>query len=171
MWFVIFQARILIVISCFSFSESYLRDMAAHMASTGMFPAGSPASTAISAANAAAALAASASVETVHKRPRLEMAPHPSGSGAAGGSSSAAISRPLTIDTREAVKESCYQPPVEAISPTGPEAPGDHTDDLKAVKDELLMKITKVDREIAKTESQIAKLKKKYVSWKNLTYY
>ena len=52
---------------------------------------------------------------------------------------------------------------MEAISPTGPEAPGDHTDDLKAVKDELLMKITKVDREIAKTESQIAKLKKKYV--------
>ena len=37
-------------------------------------------------------------------------------------------------------------------------------DDLKAVKDELLTKITKVDREIAKTESQIAKLKKKYVS-------
>ena len=32
------------------------------------------------------------------------------------------------------------------------------------------MKITKVDREIAKTESQIAKLKKKYVSWKNPTY-
>ena len=59
---------------------------------------------------------------------------------------------------------------MEAISPTGPEAPGDHTDDLKAVKDELLMKITKVDREIAKTESQIAKLKKKYVSWKNPTY-
>ena len=59
---------------------------------------------------------------------------------------------------------------MEAISPTGPEAPGDHTDDLKAVKDELLMKITKVDREIAKTESQIAKLKKKYVSWKNSSY-
>ena len=38
-------------------------------------------------------------------------------------------------------------------------------DDLKAVKDELLTKITKVDREIAKTESQIAKLKKKYVSY------
>ena len=62
-------------------------------------------------------------------------------------------------------QESCYQPPVEAISPTGPEAPSDHTDDLKAVKDDLLMKITKVDREIAKTESQIAKLKKKYVSF------
>ena len=62
-------------------------------------------------------------------------------------------------------QESCYQPPVEAISPTGPEAPGDQMDDLKAVKDELLTKITKVDREIAKTESQIAKLKKKYVSF------
>jgi hypothetical protein len=61
-------------------------------------------------------------------------------------------------------QESCYQPPVEAISPTGPEAPGDQMDDLKAVKDELLLKITRVDREIAKTESQIAKLKKKYVS-------
>ena len=59
---------------------------------------------------------------------------------------------------------------MEAISPTGPEAPGDHTDDLKAVKDELLMKITKVDREIAKTESQIAKLKKKYVSTYNGKY-
>ena len=35
-------------------------------------------------------------------------------------------------------------------------------DDLKLVKDDLLSKITKVDREIAKTESQIAKLKKKY---------
>ena len=63
------------------------------------------------------------------------------------------------------LQESCYQPPVEAISPTGPEAPGDQMDDLKAVKDELLTKITKVDREIAKTESQIAKLKKKYVSY------
>ena len=35
-------------------------------------------------------------------------------------------------------------------------------DDLKVLKDDLLSKITKVDREIAKTESQIAKLKKKY---------
>lgn len=49
---------------------------------------------------------------------------------------------------------------MEAISPTGPEAHGE--DDLKAVKDDLLTKITKVDRDIAKTESQIAKLKKKY---------
>ena len=59
-------------------------------------------------------------------------------------------------------QESCYQPQVEAISPTGPEAPGDQMDDLKVLKDDLLSKITKVDREIAKTESQIAKLKKKY---------
>ena len=60
------------------------------------------------------------------------------------------------------LQESCYQPQVEAISPTGPEAPSER-DDLKAIKDDLLLKITKVDREIAKTESQIAKLKKKHV--------
>ena len=59
-------------------------------------------------------------------------------------------------------QESCYQPPVEAISPTGPEAPRDYTDDLKQEKDDLLMKIAKVDREIMVAESQIAKLKKKY---------
>ena len=35
-------------------------------------------------------------------------------------------------------------------------------DDLKVLKEELLAKIRKVDTEIAKTESQIAKLKKKY---------
>merc|ERR1712083_870599 len=78
------------------------------------------------------------------------------------GPASNSISQPLRIDTRDQPKESCYQPPVEAISPTGPEAPGDQMDDLKAVKDELHTKITKVDREIAKTESQIAKLKQKY---------
>ena len=52
---------------------------------------------------------------------------------------------------------------MEAISPTGPEAPRDYTDDLKQEKDDLLMKIAKVDREIMVAESQIAKLKKKYV--------
>ena len=51
---------------------------------------------------------------------------------------------------------------MEAISPTGPEAPRDYTDDLKQEKDDLLMKIAKVDREIMVAESQIAKLKKKY---------
>ena len=53
-----------------------------------------------------------------------------------------------------------YHPQVEAISPTGPEACGER-DDLKAIKEDLLKKITKVDREILKAESQIAKLKKK----------
>ena len=51
---------------------------------------------------------------------------------------------------------------MEAVSPTGPEAPRDYTDDLKQEKDDLLMKIAKVDREIMVAESQIAKLKKKY---------
>ena len=49
---------------------------------------------------------------------------------------------------------------MEQISPTGPEAPNEG-DDLRSTKEELLQKITKVDREIAKAESQIAKLKKK----------
>jgi predicted nucleic acid-binding Zn-ribbon protein len=53
-----------------------------------------------------------------------------------------------------------YHPQVDAISPTGPEASGER-DDLKAIKEDLLKKITKVDREILKAESQIAKLKKK----------
>ena len=53
-----------------------------------------------------------------------------------------------------------YHPQVEAISPTGPEATGER-DDLKAIKEDLLKKITKVDREILKAESQIVKLKKK----------
>ena len=52
---------------------------------------------------------------------------------------------------------------MEAISPTGPEAPDDQMDDLKVIKENLLSKITKVDVKIAKTESQIAKLKQKYV--------
>jgi len=123
--------------------------------------ANNPAAVAMNAANAAAAIAAA---EVAHKRPRLDLShpPGPVAGSSTAGPASNSISQPLRIDTRETVKESCYQPPLEAISPTGPEAPGDQMDDLKAVKDELLTKITKVDREIAKTESQIAKLKKKY---------
>jgi len=57
-------------------------------------------------------------------------------------------------------QESIYHPQVEAISPTGPEGSVER-DDLKAIKDNLLLEITRVDREILKAESQIAKLKKK----------
>ena len=57
-----------------------------------------------------------------------------------------------------------YHPKVEAISPTGPDA-GCAMEDMRfesrKEKDNLLQKITKVDRDIAKAESQIAKLKKK----------
>ena len=49
---------------------------------------------------------------------------------------------------------------MEQISPTGPEAPSER-DELQATKDVLLNKISKVDREIALSESVIAKLKKK----------
>ena len=61
------------------------------------------------------------------------------------------------------IKEPAYNPQVEAISPTPPfeekvELPG-----TRSSKDELLQSIAKVDREIAKVESQITKLKKKQV--------
>jgi hypothetical protein len=64
-------------------------------------------------------------------------------------------------------QESIYHPQVEAISPTGPEGSVER-DDLKAIKDNLLLEITRVDREILKAESQIAKLKKKQQVRKSL---
>ena len=59
------------------------------------------------------------------------------------------------------MQESGYHPQVEQISPTGPEAPIERDEQHKSTKDVLLQKITKVDREIAKAESVMAKLKKK----------
>ncbi|KAG8223441.1 hypothetical protein J437_LFUL008521 [Ladona fulva] len=58
-------------------------------------------------------------------------------------------------------KEPVYTPQVEAISPTLPSDSLQEDTTFRSTKDELLQQITKVDREIAKAESQIQKLKKK----------
>ena len=78
------------------------------------FPGGTSTSATISPANAAAAMAAASAVTAEaahgsHKRARMDLSqPHPTTSNTAGASSgsttSNAISHPLTIDTREAVK-------------------------------------------------------------------
>ena len=61
-------------------------------------------------------------------------------------------------------QDSGYHPEVEAISPTGPEAArGDRDDHIRATKDDLVQKIKKIDHEILKAETQIAKFKKKQV--------
>lgn len=70
---------------------------------------------------------------------------------------------PLVIDTSDnnhSNKESTYTPQVEAISPTMPNDPRDESP-LRSTKDDLLKHIEQVDREIAKAESSIAKLRKK----------
>lgn len=70
---------------------------------------------------------------------------------------------PLVIDTSDnnhGNRESTYTPQVEAISPTMPNDPRDESP-LRSTKDDLLKHIEQVDREIAKAESSIAKLRKK----------
>lgn len=54
-----------------------------------------------------------------------------------------------------------YNPQVEAISPTLPDQMTQDDQAFRTTKDELIQQIGKVDREIAKAESQIAILKKK----------
>ena len=102
-------------------SESYLREMAAaahlQLAASGTaFAGGSTSGATISPANAAAAMAAASAVTAEaahgsHKRPRMDLtSTHPSSASNTAGASSGsttgsnAISHPLTIDTREAVK-------------------------------------------------------------------
>ncbi|KAF6215831.1 hypothetical protein GE061_000166 [Apolygus lucorum] len=76
------------------------------------------------------------------------------------------LQRTLRIETRVHSKQddgqqaTAYTPQVEAISPTLPtETLQDET--FKSTKDELLHGISKVDREITKTELQISTLKRK----------
>lgn len=60
-------------------------------------------------------------------------------------------------------EQQAYNPQVEAISPTLPTDSLQEDASYRSTKDELLQQIGKVDREIAKAESQILKLKKKQV--------
>lgn len=54
-----------------------------------------------------------------------------------------------------------YHPQVEAISPILPDQMAQDDQAFRTTKDELIQQIGKVDREIAKAESQILILKKK----------
>lgn len=54
-----------------------------------------------------------------------------------------------------------YTPQTEAISPTLPEPSNQEDVQFRSTKDDLLQQIAKVDREIAKRETQISMLRKK----------
>lgn len=61
---------------------------------------------------------------------------------------------PLRVDTDRARSGPAYNPQVEAISPTLPSENLRDESPLRSTKEELLQQIARVDREIAKTESQ-----------------
>lgn len=63
-----------------------------------------------------------------------------------------------------------YTPQTEAISPTLPETSTQEDAQFRSTKDDLLQQIAKVDREIAKRESQISKLRKKLKQLENSTH-
>lgn len=68
----------------------------------------------------------------------------------------------LKVDVREPPSSNIYQPQVENVSPIPQE-------EIRATKDELLQKISKVDMEITKAEKTIAMLKKKEASLEQTT--
>ncbi|XP_054281476.1 uncharacterized protein LOC128999132 isoform X3 [Macrosteles quadrilineatus] len=70
------------------------------------------------------------------------------------------LQQQLRIETRQEPAPA-YNPQVEAISPTGPSDNVVEDANFRSTKDDLLQQISKVDREISKTESAILKLKKK----------
>lgn len=72
----------------------------------------------------------------------------------------------LKVDVRDPPSTGAYHPQVEAISPT---PPNDPSEELRATKDDLLQKITKVDMEINKAEKTIAILKTKQASLEETT--
>lgn len=72
----------------------------------------------------------------------------------------------LKVDTRDqapSMSAGAYHPQVEAISPT---LPPDPQDEWRAMKDELLQKIAKVDIDIQKVEKQILNLRNEEASLK-----
>ncbi|XP_020277995.1 uncharacterized protein LOC109851876 isoform X2 [Pseudomyrmex gracilis] len=69
------------------------------------------------------------------------------------------LQQPLRIDTRPPV--GAYTPQTEAISPTLPEPNPQEDAQFRSTKDDLLQQIGKVDREIAKRESQLNNLRKR----------